>query len=459
MSCKQILLLQSPTLAYGPTGPPVNFEDPKRQELDVGFNRIFSGTLTWPNDRVLPPPRRAFQKSRRGCRTCKARKVKCDEEHPLCCNCARRYPGIESCDFEPFTQFTNRNNESVSISSRQQSHGSLPSIGKAVSVQPAGFSCSEGQRLLELRLMHHYTTSTCKEMPDGHSRKAKYIWSIDMPQLAFQNDLVLNALLGVSALHHWALKPDDPRLSYAAGYYIDRAVRSHRKALTAVDQASVESVLATAILITHYTWLSAHSNNAPYELHLQTYHMARSIQVLFEQMYPWVSDSGYLWYVERTPAIDIDEVACFDPFLLSSQEDLAKLAETFDEEDVTPTDKKVYEKAVVELTSMCVAICNGGSQVPLQRGVATLPLRLPDRFLELVELKDPRALVLLARNHSLLKVIEPVWWLHGTGGSQKVAEISITGLAKMLPLEWAWAMEWPFKVLAGDLRPSISDVG
>jgi hypothetical protein len=175
-------------------------------------------------------------------------------------------------------------------------------------------------------------------------------------------------------------------------------------------------------------------------------------------MYPWVSDSEYLWYVDRTPVIDIDEVACFDPFLLSSQEDLAKLIETFDEEDVTPTDKKIYEKAVVELTSMCMAICNGGSQVSLQRGVATLPLRLPDRFLELVELKDPRALVLLARNHSLLNVIETVWWLHGTGGSQKVAEISITGLAKMLPLECAWAMEWPFKVLAGVLRPSISDV-
>jgi hypothetical protein len=64
---------------------------------------------------------------------------------------------------------------------------------------------------------------------------------------------------------------------------------------------------------------------------------------------------------------------------------------------------------------MYLSICIGGPQVPLQRGVATMPLRLPGRFLGLVELKDARALALLARNLSLLKVIDSVWWLHGTG--------------------------------------------
>ena len=332
-------------------------------------------------------------------------------------------------------------------------------MSKVITTQPAGISHSEGQRVLELRLMHHYITTTCKELPDGHSRNANYVWSIDIPRLAFQSDLVLSALLGISALHHWALTPDDPHLSYAAGYYFDRAIKNHRKALSEVDQASAELVLATAILITHHTWLAAHSNtcNAPYELHLQTYYMARGIQALFEQMYPWLTGSGYLWYVERTPAIDTEEVACVDLFLLSSQADLAKLSETFEQEEVTPTDKTVYEKTVAELNSMCAAICNGETQVPLQRGVATMPLRLPERFLELVELNDPRALVLLARNLSLLKVIQPVWWLHGTGRSQKVAEVSVSGIAKMLPSEWTWAMEWPFKVIAGDLYPLKSE--
>lgn len=53
--------------------------------------------------------------------------------------------------------------------------------------------------------------------------------------------------------------------------------------------------------------------------------------------------------------------------------------------------------------------------MPLQREVAIMPLRLPGRFLGLIELKDARALALLTRNLSLLKVIDSVWWLHGIG--------------------------------------------
>ncbi len=81
----------------------------------------------------------------------------------------------------------------------------------------------------------------------------------------------------------------------------------------------------------------------------------------------------------------------------------------------------------------------------------------PRTFLELVESKNPRALALLARNLELLKVIRSVWWLHGTGPSQNVAEISITGIGNMLPKEWSWAMEWPLKVLSRDLRPLNSE--
>ncbi|EMC98247.1 hypothetical protein BAUCODRAFT_23055 [Baudoinia panamericana UAMH 10762] len=47
-----------------------------------------------------PIPRRSHKKSKSGCRTCKVRKVKCDEHRPACQNCQRRYPSIVSCDFD-----------------------------------------------------------------------------------------------------------------------------------------------------------------------------------------------------------------------------------------------------------------------------------------------------------------------------------------------------------------------
>jgi hypothetical protein len=42
-------------------------------------------------------------------------------------------------------------------------------------------------------------------------------------------------------------------------------------------------------------------------------------------------------------------------------------------------------------------------------------------------------------------------WLIAEGN--RVTETSVAGIAEMVPLDWAWSMEWSFRVLAGDLRP------
>jgi hypothetical protein len=121
------------------------------------------------------------------------------------------------------------------------------------------------------------------QLPDSQLPNGKYVWSKDIPQLAFQSDLVLSALLSMSALHHWALTPNDSRLSFAAKHYFDRAVRQHRIALSNADLQSAEALLATAILITHFSWLASHSvtSNEPYEIPLQAYYMAKGLRLLF----------------------------------------------------------------------------------------------------------------------------------------------------------------------------------
>ncbi|KAK3645105.1 hypothetical protein LTR56_002677 [Elasticomyces elasticus] len=51
----------------------------------------------------VPIPRRAHKKSKTGCRTCKQRKVKCDERRPLCLNCERHFTNLQTCDFDEQT--------------------------------------------------------------------------------------------------------------------------------------------------------------------------------------------------------------------------------------------------------------------------------------------------------------------------------------------------------------------
>ena len=277
------------------------------------------------------------------------------------------------------------------------------------------------------------------------------MWSMDIPRLAFQSDLVLSALLGISALHYAALTPTDMGISRVADLYLDRAVINHRVALSCANQNSAESLLATAILICHHAWLSAHTcvPIQQYEIPLQTYHMARGIQTLFNQMWPWLAGSAYLWYVERLPLEDIEHTASSGDFWTSGQEDLNILSRTFELPEIPRRDRSVYEATVTELKSLYRAIDACSSQPGIQRRVATMPLKLPKRFLDLVEMQDPRALVLLARNIALLNMIPHVWWLHGASSSQSVAETAINGIAAMLPDEWKWAMDWPFRIILG----------
>lgn len=219
--------------------------------------------------------------------------------------------------------------------------------------------------------MHHYTSTTCGHMPGSQSSTKNPIWSVDIPQLAFHSDLVLSAVLGISALHLSALDPGDQKVALAAQHYFGRAVSQHRLALGNVGEHGAEAILATAILICHHTWLASNSTpvqeqeqeQEPYVLPLQTYYMARGIQVLFDQMWPSLKGSGYLWYAEQEAGMNDGMPSHFDPFLMGMQQDLDSLSKTFDAPDVSPEAKEVYEKTVMEITSMCYAISNGGKSI------------------------------------------------------------------------------------------------
>jgi hypothetical protein len=83
MSSKHLPLLQTPPQAYDYSGLSFDFEDFEKPLSDVGFEGILAGSPSLPKDRILPPPRRGFKKSRKGCKTCKARKVKVSRNYHL----------------------------------------------------------------------------------------------------------------------------------------------------------------------------------------------------------------------------------------------------------------------------------------------------------------------------------------------------------------------------------------
>src|SRR6266511_1355051 len=95
------------------------------------------------------PSRRPHQKTRHGCIRCKQRKVKCDEERPICRNCSRIRA---DCSFvlDSFPLSPAYSEDVSSTGPRTPAND----IVRPPIITPA-------LQLSDLELMHHWSTVTC----------------------------------------------------------------------------------------------------------------------------------------------------------------------------------------------------------------------------------------------------------------------------------------------------------
>ncbi|KAL4912915.1 hypothetical protein BDW62DRAFT_206066 [Aspergillus aurantiobrunneus] len=132
--------------------------------------------------------RRYHTKSRTGCNGCRSRRIKCDERHPSCGNCQRA--GME-CHY------------AVQSQSKAQSHSPSDEMLSSASVMPPimlPVATEPIPRLdmLDLSLMHHYTTVTSVSL---FGEEQKDVWQTDVPIMARSSPLLMHGLLATAALH------------------------------------------------------------------------------------------------------------------------------------------------------------------------------------------------------------------------------------------------------------------
>ncbi|KAF9019387.1 hypothetical protein BDZ89DRAFT_320319 [Hymenopellis radicata] len=152
-------------------------------------------------------PIRQHHKTRTGCRTCRQRKVKCDERSPVCNNCSRREVECVWTD-----------------------NGTPP---KSSTVGPAEYlpvvvASSSAIDFMNLELMHHFTHYTCltlQQHPD-----AVEVWRTVAPSLTFSGNstFLLHAMLAVSSLHLHTLQTAHDttgKYAYAAASHRTQAMK------------------------------------------------------------------------------------------------------------------------------------------------------------------------------------------------------------------------------------------
>ena len=428
----------------------------------------------------MPGPRLNHKKSRNGCQRCKARRVKvstrisppyflltkhvtqCDEARPVCGSCHRHKV---SCLYgQSFTQSTgpsradqNIIGECSSTTSTTDSVNHNPDIIiPRPNLDTAGnidLPESAARRHLELRLLHHYIVSTSATFPATHIANVRAAWTINVPQLANRHPSLLYALFSVAALHLSTIEPHNHELSAAHTTYFDLAVSAHLRAVVSFDAATVDPVCFTSILIllNAFAKLQGRVHGPEYEPPILWLEMSHGAWKVFKIAWQWIKEgsTAVVTALIRSAPMLSDHASLFSE---NNREEFSELLAPLtsgspyqnreNNEDLdNPETREAYEKTVAYIGSIRKALQSKEHSLVIHRLLLAFAVVLPGKMVELIKMKKPRALVVLAHYFALVGPMasdaETVWWVG------PIARKEVEGIQRCLPDEWQELMRWP----------------
>ncbi|KAL4928783.1 Zn(II)2Cys6 transcription factor domain-containing protein [Aspergillus undulatus] len=386
--------------------------------------------------------RRTHRKSRNGCENCKKRRVKCDEKKPICNNCLLH--SIE-CDFQassrspsegatPPQQFKFRQSKYQAVASPQsqsQAQDESGSQSKSIAIQcdtpslPTGAPNSnsgEGISLLDLRLFHHFTTSTYRTLAD---ETATALWQTHVPQWGLTFHSILHLLLTLSALHLSWLYPHS-RESYIrqADQHFAFGVRSVTSvlALDMLDSNNCQHIYIAAVMIC-FAYFARGPRDGEYLVFnakgkSEWLVLLHGVRAILAQKQSEIF-TGVLAPTESTEKDQIPGLP--PPMDLSDEfsrhfhqlEKVKAMISTLSNEQ----DKALYTVSINDLVGSFEGTYQdtkaGKDPTGLMVYIMGWTFRQSPSMIDKLEAKDPIALVILAHWAILLRFMQRVWFMRG----------------------------------------------
>ncbi|KAH6674923.1 hypothetical protein B0J14DRAFT_24250 [Halenospora varia] len=392
-----------------------------------------------PQFRALRP----HSKSKGGCKRCKARKVKCNEARPCDC-CLRRNEECEYPDPGPRKRASGSRSSLVSTISTPAANTAVsPTPPYAVSQDNFSLSIeSKERRLLELKLMHHFISCTVqRNFLSVHDEHVLDMWYALAPTLAIDHPVLLNIILSVTALHIFKVHPEQSEMADIHRIYFNAAVSEHRHVIQDINPQNSEAVCLSTILIglPAFTFLQ-NTEIGSYSPPLQLFHLMEGNVVVFQTALPMLSEGSKVRSVMNAKPNIVD-------FRDSPMEDYLKPFSKLTQwrapgEEIDSKNQESYDFMLGFIGAIHVKIEEGWDKRQLRRLYYSLITLTPSKFVERLQERNPRALVILAYYFSLAKAMDDVWWMRG------IAERETLGIQSILPEHWQWAMAWPLQKLA-----------
>lgn len=201
------------------------------------------------------PSRRSHTKSRKGCKTCKRRHIRCDETFPQCRNCTKhqvRCDYMENMGSDMQSQSGSPEQSSLVFTPESerrvdlwQQTGSFPYSDLNVFPLPSTQEYSK----TDLQLIHHLS-SISNDLLLNNSNELT-LWTHKLPKflsIASSYPYVMNALLSFSA-NHLAWTQSSPETRNLQIHHGSIALRGLHEAIGSFSPANADAILAASLLM------------------------------------------------------------------------------------------------------------------------------------------------------------------------------------------------------------------
>jgi hypothetical protein len=322
---------------------------------------------------------------------------------------------------------------------------------------PALSPTSQNNRMMELKLLHHYTTTTCMTLTMA-SPGSNEVWRDVIPNLAFTSaNFLADALLAISALHLRSQTPHDQALVRASHAYMASSLSAYSDTLQkGINASNAEAMFLTASLIAFQSTASrtfsrdeggeGNNRNGTYTLPLAWFHSFQGVKAIVASSWQWLRNSHIVVpIIQSQPALDLNFASQGSSFfgnLLDGLEDeIIKMEPDPSTHQLT---RQGYQHAV--------AVLNWAHKIPNTGAPMVFLATVSRRYVDLLSARRPRAIAILACFFGLLKGLDSVWWVKG------LARREVLGIVSLFDPddeEWWPRLQWPVRMALydGDVVP------
>jgi hypothetical protein len=349
----------------------------------------------------------------------------CDEARPSCSFCSRR--NIQ-CVYPPHPVRSARFSSDAShglitppecASPLSDETEDVSMSLERISPMPPVITSSGYLSATDLRLMFHWSTFTYNSI--GVGDHMHNVLRFVLPELAFQNEFLLNGMLGIASIHQQRLLPDPTGSRKLTDLYRFKALSSFRKAVAAVgpDSPYYEAALIMSILLV----VLCSQDYSPEDGELTIVRwvvLYRGLSALITlRSYPGIANTSVFPMFKRQ-ITELTSVPVVPTVLIN-------MLATIHHSDPDYEELPHYCKILDALGMLYASLREDGLGANLSIRVVSWPSYGSDQFAKLARENQPRALVILAHYLVFMKLVKGIWWIEGISDREIKAINDIVG--------------------------------